>query len=260
MTILVGHEMGHYLTCRRYGVRATLPYFLPGPPFLGTFGAFIRIKSPLHFKRQVFDVGANGPLAGFALTVPGPGRRPGPVQGGALHAVGGHPQLRRAAPVQAHGRPYPRPGPAGLGARPASDRLGRLGRAAGHVHQPGPARPARRRARRLRRPRPAGPARVPGHGRLHGRHGRFLPHDLAAHGRRRPRLRVQDRSTRLKHPDGRRRGRAARSETAALGVPHPRDLRPVLHSGAGRGLRSHRSHQGRASERTYSHNLWKCCG
>jgi len=70
MTILVGHEMGHYLTCRRYGARATLPYFLPGPPFLGTFGAFIRIKSPLLFKRQVFDVGANGPLAGFALTVP----------------------------------------------------------------------------------------------------------------------------------------------------------------------------------------------
>ena len=70
MTILVGHEMGHYLTCRRYGARATLPYFLPGPPFLGTFGAFIRIKSPLSFKRQVFDVGANGPLVGFALTVP----------------------------------------------------------------------------------------------------------------------------------------------------------------------------------------------
>jgi membrane-associated protease RseP (regulator of RpoE activity) len=70
MTILLGHELGHYLTCRRYGVRATLPFFLPGPPFLGTFGAFIRIKSPLYFKRQVFDVGANGPLAGFALTVP----------------------------------------------------------------------------------------------------------------------------------------------------------------------------------------------
>ncbi len=70
MTILLGHELGHYLTCRHYGVRATLPFFLPGPPFLGTFGAFIRIKSPLYFKRQVFDVGAHGPLAGFALTVP----------------------------------------------------------------------------------------------------------------------------------------------------------------------------------------------
>ena len=70
LTILVGHELGHFLTCRRYGVLATWPYFLPGPPFLGTFGAFIRIKSPIRFKRQIFDVGANGPLAGFALTVP----------------------------------------------------------------------------------------------------------------------------------------------------------------------------------------------
>jgi membrane-associated protease RseP (regulator of RpoE activity) len=70
MTILVGHEAGHYLTCRREGILATLPYFIPGPPFLGTFGAFIRIKSPLYHKRQVFDVGANGPLVGFALTLP----------------------------------------------------------------------------------------------------------------------------------------------------------------------------------------------
>jgi membrane-associated protease RseP (regulator of RpoE activity) len=70
MTILVGHELGHYLTCRRYGVLATLPYFIPGPPFLGTFGAFIRIKSPVRFKHQIFDVGANGPLAGFALALP----------------------------------------------------------------------------------------------------------------------------------------------------------------------------------------------
>jgi Zn-dependent protease len=70
MTILVGHEAGHYLTCRRERVQATLPYFIPGPPFLGTFGAFIRIKSPLYYKRQVFDVGANGPLVGFALTLP----------------------------------------------------------------------------------------------------------------------------------------------------------------------------------------------
>jgi membrane-associated protease RseP (regulator of RpoE activity) len=70
MTILVGHELGHYLTCRRYGVRATWPFFMPGPPFLGTFGAFIRIKSPVPFKHQIFDVGANGPLTGFALTLP----------------------------------------------------------------------------------------------------------------------------------------------------------------------------------------------
>jgi membrane-associated protease RseP (regulator of RpoE activity) len=70
MTILTGHEIGHYRTCRRYGILATYPFFLPGPPFLGTFGAFIRIKSPVRFKHQIFDVGANGPLTGFALALP----------------------------------------------------------------------------------------------------------------------------------------------------------------------------------------------
>jgi len=70
LTVLIGHEAGHYLACRRYRLPATLPYFLPGLPPLGTFGAFIRIKSPFYFKRQAFDVGISGPLAGFALTVP----------------------------------------------------------------------------------------------------------------------------------------------------------------------------------------------
>jgi membrane-associated protease RseP (regulator of RpoE activity) len=70
MTILVGHELGHYLTCRRYGVAATLPYFIPAPTLIGTLGAFIRIKSPIHFKRQLFDIGANGPLVGFFLALP----------------------------------------------------------------------------------------------------------------------------------------------------------------------------------------------
>jgi len=70
MTILTGHELGHYLTCRHYGILATYPFFIPGPPFLGTFGAFIRMKSPVRFKRQIFDVGASGPLTGFALAFP----------------------------------------------------------------------------------------------------------------------------------------------------------------------------------------------
>jgi membrane-associated protease RseP (regulator of RpoE activity) len=69
MTILVGHELGHFLTCVRNRVPCTLPYFLPGPPFLGTFGAFIRMAPP-PLRRQLFDVGANGPLVGFALTLP----------------------------------------------------------------------------------------------------------------------------------------------------------------------------------------------
>jgi membrane-associated protease RseP (regulator of RpoE activity) len=70
MIILTGHELGHYLTCRRYGIEATLPYFIPGPTLIGTFGAFIRIQSPVNLKRQWFDIGAAGPLAGFILTVP----------------------------------------------------------------------------------------------------------------------------------------------------------------------------------------------
>lgn len=71
LTILMAHELGHYLTCVYYGVDATLPYFLPAPtPFTGTLGAFIRIKSPMYSKRILFDVGIAGPLAGFLFVVP----------------------------------------------------------------------------------------------------------------------------------------------------------------------------------------------
>ena len=70
MAILLSHEMGHYLTCRRYGLDATLPFFIPAPTLIGTMGAFIRIRSPITRKRQLFDIGAAGPLAGFVLTVP----------------------------------------------------------------------------------------------------------------------------------------------------------------------------------------------
>lgn len=70
MTILTAHELGHYFTCRRYGLAATLPYFIPAPNLFGTFGAFIKIKSPISWKRQLFDVGAAGPLAGAVLAFP----------------------------------------------------------------------------------------------------------------------------------------------------------------------------------------------
>jgi membrane-associated protease RseP (regulator of RpoE activity) len=72
LAILGIHEMGHYLTCRRYGLAATLPYFLPAPipTLIGTFGALIRIKEPIRSKRALIDVGAAGPLAGFAASVP----------------------------------------------------------------------------------------------------------------------------------------------------------------------------------------------
>jgi membrane-associated protease RseP (regulator of RpoE activity) len=68
--ILLVHEMGHYLACRRYRLPSTLPYFLPLPAVLGTLGAFIRIRVPIRDKRQLFDVGVAGPLAGFAALVP----------------------------------------------------------------------------------------------------------------------------------------------------------------------------------------------
>lgn len=70
MTILTGHELGHYLTCRRYGIAATLPFFIPAPTLVGTMGAFIRIQSPITRKRQLFDIGFAGPFVGFLLALP----------------------------------------------------------------------------------------------------------------------------------------------------------------------------------------------
>ena len=67
MTILLAHELGHYFTCRYYGIDASLPYFLPGPTPIGTLGAFIRIRSPIYTRRALFDVGIAGPLAGFVV-------------------------------------------------------------------------------------------------------------------------------------------------------------------------------------------------
>ncbi len=68
--ILLTHELGHYFTCRHYGIRATYPYFIPAPTLIGTLGAFIRIKSPIVTRRSLFDVGISGPLAGFIVALP----------------------------------------------------------------------------------------------------------------------------------------------------------------------------------------------
>jgi membrane-associated protease RseP (regulator of RpoE activity) len=70
MTILLAHEMGHYLTCRYYGISASLPYFIPAPTIVGTMGAFIRIKSSIHNRSALLEVGIAGPIAGFLLSVP----------------------------------------------------------------------------------------------------------------------------------------------------------------------------------------------
>ncbi|HEV7785586.1 MAG TPA: site-2 protease family protein [Thermoanaerobaculia bacterium] len=70
LLILFAHEMGHYVACRLYGLPCTLPYFLPVPLNFGTFGAFIRIKSPIRTKQELFDVGIAGPIAGFVALIP----------------------------------------------------------------------------------------------------------------------------------------------------------------------------------------------
>lgn len=68
--ILLCHEMGHWIACRRHGLPATPPFFLPAPIGLGTFGAFIRIRAPIESRRQLLDVGVWGPLAGFLALLP----------------------------------------------------------------------------------------------------------------------------------------------------------------------------------------------
>jgi membrane-associated protease RseP (regulator of RpoE activity) len=70
LAILGCHELGHYVACRYYDVDASLPYFLPAPSLVGTFGAFIRIREPIPTKRMLFDIGIAGPLAGFVVAVP----------------------------------------------------------------------------------------------------------------------------------------------------------------------------------------------
>lgn len=68
--ILLAHEFGHYFACRFHGIRASLPYFLPVPLGFGTFGAFIRLRSAIRGRAELFDVGVAGPLAGMLLTLP----------------------------------------------------------------------------------------------------------------------------------------------------------------------------------------------
>ena len=74
MAILLAHEMGHYVVARRHHVEVTPPYFIPAPfPsifFIGTFGAFIQMKSPARTRRAMFDIGAAGPWAGMMIALP----------------------------------------------------------------------------------------------------------------------------------------------------------------------------------------------
>jgi membrane-associated protease RseP (regulator of RpoE activity) len=70
LMILMAHEMGHFVACRFYGIDASYPYFIPAPTLFGTFGAFIRIRSPITTRRALFDVGISGPIVGLLIAAP----------------------------------------------------------------------------------------------------------------------------------------------------------------------------------------------
>lgn len=70
MAILLAHELGHYFAARAYGIDVSYPYFLPAPNLFGTFGAFIRIRSPITTRCALFDVGLAGPVVGFLVALP----------------------------------------------------------------------------------------------------------------------------------------------------------------------------------------------
>src|ERR1700728_2283224 len=69
MLFFMAHEMGHYLFCRRYGVYATLPFFIPMPTLIGTMGAVILIRSRIRSRTALFDIGIAGPIAGFVVAL-----------------------------------------------------------------------------------------------------------------------------------------------------------------------------------------------
>lgn len=92
MAILGLHETGHFLLARRHGVQATLPFFIPAPTLIGTFGAVIRIQSPIPHRRALMEIGAAGPIFGFLVAV--------------CAAAIGLPLSRTAPPVQINRSPH----------------------------------------------------------------------------------------------------------------------------------------------------------
>lgn len=70
IAILGVHELSHYVAAVYYKIRTTLPYFIPFPDFLGTFGAFVQMRSPVPHRKALFDVAIAGPIGGFLMTLP----------------------------------------------------------------------------------------------------------------------------------------------------------------------------------------------
>jgi len=69
LTILLAHEFSHYIASKKHSIEASLPYFIPAPTLFGTFGAVIKMKSPITTKNALIDIGASGPIAGFIISV-----------------------------------------------------------------------------------------------------------------------------------------------------------------------------------------------
>jgi membrane-associated protease RseP (regulator of RpoE activity) len=69
MGILLCHELAHYIASKKHHTKATLPYFIPAPSIIGTFGAFIKMESPIITRKALIDIGASGPIAGFIISV-----------------------------------------------------------------------------------------------------------------------------------------------------------------------------------------------
>ncbi len=70
LLILGTHEIGHYFAARRHNISSSLPYFIPAPTLIGTFGAFIKLKDRIKDKNSLLDIGASGPIAGFLVALP----------------------------------------------------------------------------------------------------------------------------------------------------------------------------------------------
>lgn len=70
LLILGSHEMGHYIFAKRHKVIVSLPYFIPAPTMIGTFGALIKMRSPIRDKKALIEIGAAGPIAGFLVAIP----------------------------------------------------------------------------------------------------------------------------------------------------------------------------------------------